>query len=169
MTKYYSNNNRPNPYAGAPIPISTSEDDVEEIICSSCRVINYQTRGDDYQHRCKHCGHTLDVKQVETADIVESESMDSHNETLVANLPDANDIYHNRKKVEPQGAFKAMMDRGIHLTSYTERSGDGRVLRSYSNSSSSHTYSDGSQRRSTSRPTRPTSDSDSNSDSGEQQ
>ena len=83
MTKYYSNNNknRPNPYADAPIPISTSEDDVEEIICPSCRVINYQTHGVDYDYRCTRCGHTLDVKQeVEAADIVESESMDSLNE-----------------------------------------------------------------------------------------
>jgi hypothetical protein len=116
-------------------------------------VINYQARDDDYEHSCKHCGHLLDVERVETADIVESESMDSHNETLISNLPDASDIYNNRRKVEPQGAFKAMMDRGIRITSYTERTGSGQVTRSYSDSS--HNYSSDKKIRAP-RPTRPT-------------
>jgi hypothetical protein len=154
LTKYYSNNHRPNPYADIPVPISTSEDDYDEIICSSCQVINYQVRGDDTERHCKHCGHTLDVNRVETADIVESESMDSHNETLISNLPDASDIYNNRKKVEPQGAFKAMMDRGIRITSYTQRSGDGHVTSSFNERSGSSISGAGQQRRSTPRPTK---------------
>jgi hypothetical protein len=167
-TKYYSNNNRPNPYADAPIPISTSEDDYEEeIICLSCRC-NTVIRGEDDDF-CTRCQRTFNVKQVETADIVESESMDSHNETLIANLPDALDAYNNRKKVEPQGAFAELQRKGsIRITSYTERSGSGQVTRSYSNSSGNHISSPtGLQRRSAPGPTRPTSNSNSDSEESE--
>jgi transposase-like protein len=170
MTKYYSNNNKPNPYADIPISIAASDDEDEEIMCPSCRVINYQTHGVDYEYRCTRCGHTLDVKQeVEAADIVESESMDSHNETLISNLPDPLDQYRTKRR-EVQGAFKTLQDKGIRLTSYTKRGGDGHVTRSWNDGSNSS--SDTQRRVSAPRPMitedrNSDSDSISNSDSEE--
>jgi hypothetical protein len=157
MTKSYPNNTRAKEYADRPIPISTSEDDEdEEIICPSCwcnTVIRVDS-GDDY---CSRCKHTVKVKrEVEAADIVESESMDSHNETLISNLPDPNESFYNRGKVEPQGAFKALQDRGIHVTSYTERGGDGRITRSWNEGSNSSAGSD--RKVSSQRPMRFTED-----------
>lgn len=62
--------------------------------------------------------------------------MDDNSETLISELPDAVDAYHKIRKVEPQSAFKALQDKGIHLTSFVERDGAGRITRSYSDSSS---------------------------------
>jgi hypothetical protein len=168
MTKYFKDNTKAKEYADRPIAIASSEDDYEEIICPSCRC-NTVVRYEDHNH-CSRCQYTFNVKQeVEAADIVESESMDSHNETLIANLPDASDIYNNRRKVEPQGAFAELQRKGsIRITSYTERDGSGRVLRSYSNSSGNHISSPtGLQRRSAPGPTRPTSNSNSDSEESE--
>ena len=116
-TKYYSNN-KPNPYADIPIFIAASNEDDEEpeIICPYCHC-NTVIRG-EYNDHCTRssCGHTFNVKQeVEAADIVESESMDSHNETLISNLPDPNESFYNRGKVEPQGAFRALIKKRISM------------------------------------------------------
>jgi hypothetical protein len=157
-TKYYNNNNRPKPYADRPIPISTSEDDYDDgaevLICPSCRC-NTVTRYDDHDH-CSRCQRTFNVKQeVESADIVESESMDSHNETLISNLPDPLDQYRS-KRHEVQGAFKTLQDKGIRITSYSQRSGEGHITSSWNERSGSSISDQGQQRRSTPRPTRPT-------------
>jgi hypothetical protein len=161
-TKYYSNT-KPNPYADIPISIAMPDNEDEEIICPSCRC-NTVIRGEDNDF-CTRCQRTFNVKQeVEAADIVESESMDSHNETLVANLPDANDAYNNRRKVEPQGAFKTLQDKGIRITSYIQRSGDGHVTSSFNERSGSSISGAGQQRRGTPGPTRPTSNSKSESE-----
>jgi hypothetical protein len=53
-----------------------------------------------------------DVKQeVEAADIIESESMDSHGETLISKPPDPNDAYFKVRKPEYQGGIKSLYDR----------------------------------------------------------
>jgi hypothetical protein len=87
---------------------------------------------------------------VDAADIIESESMDSHNETLISTaIPDPNDAYYKDKKPEYQGGIKSLYDRGIHITSYVEKSGDGRITNSWNDRSNS---SSDSQRRSAPRP-----------------
>jgi hypothetical protein len=121
MTKYFKDNTNAKEYADRPIAIATSEDDVEEIICTSCRVINYQTRGDDYEHSCKHCGYILDVRrEVEAADIIESESMDDNPQPLVSYGEDPNELYFKGKRPEYKGGFSELQGRGIHITAYTE-------------------------------------------------
>lgn len=55
--------------------------------------------------------------------------MDDNSETLISNLPDALDAYYRRGKVEPQGAFKALQDRGLKITNYTEKDGAGKPLK----------------------------------------
>ena len=157
-TKYYSNN-KPNPYADIPISITAfnEDDEDEEVICDQCQVINYQTRGAEYEYHCKHCGHTLNVKQeVEIANIVESESMDDNPEPLVSYGEDPDARFYKDKKPEYQGAFKALQDRGIHITSYTERSGDGRITSSWNDGSNSSAGSD--RKMSAPRPMRFTED-----------
>ena len=140
-TKFYRNN-KPNPYADIPVSISTNEDDEDDIYCPSCHC-NTLVGGDDGDYFCTRCQRTVIMKQeVEVADIVESESMDSHGETLGSHLPDPNDSFHRRGRVEPQGAFKALQDKGIRLTSYTERSGDGHVTSSWNDGSNSSSSSD---------------------------
>ena len=57
--------------------------------------------------------------------------------SLVAYAQDPNDAYYGKSKPEYRDTFKAMTDRGIHITSYTETSGDGLVTRSYSEPSNS--------------------------------
>jgi hypothetical protein len=82
-------------------------------------------------------------------------------ERLVAYPQDPDDAYCGKSKPEYRGTFNAMADRGIHITSYTETSGYGRVTRSYSESSKS---SPDSQRKiSAPKPFRESSDSDSES------
>jgi hypothetical protein len=55
--------------------------------------------------------------------------VDDNSETPISNLPDALDVYYNRGKVEPPGAFKALQDRGLKITNYTEKDGAGRPLK----------------------------------------
>jgi hypothetical protein len=55
--------------------------------------------------------------------------MDDNSETLISNLPDTLDVYYNRGKVEPQGSFKALKDRVLKITNYTEKDGAGRPLK----------------------------------------
>jgi hypothetical protein len=132
-TNYYRNNNRPNPYNDI-ISISPPEDDEDEY-CPSCHC-NTLVRYEDHIY-CSRCKHTFDIKQIDTADIVESESMDDNPEGLVSYTEDPDARFYNKGRVEPQGAFKALQDRGIRITSYIERSPSGRVTQSYSDSSSS--------------------------------
>ena len=47
-------------------------------------------------------------------------------EPCLSYLPDANPI---PKSVEPEGTFKALQDKGIKITHYEERAGDGRHLK----------------------------------------
>jgi uncharacterized CHY-type Zn-finger protein len=149
-TKYYSNNNKPNPYADAPVSVSTSEDDELEIICPSCRC-NTVVKYEDHDH-CSRCQHTFNVRregEVHAADIVESESMDDNPQPLVSYPEDPDARFYKAKKPEYQGAFKSLQDRGIHIISYTQRSGDG------SNSSS-----DSQRRISAPRPFKETKESE---------
>lgn len=151
MTKWYEKNHKNTGIRSTDTPISIAsareEKDDADIICLSCRC-NTVIRNESDDH-CTRCGHTFNVKQeVDAADIIESESMDSHNETLISNLPDALDAYYKDKKPEYQGGIKSLYDRGIHITSYVEKSGDGRITNSWNDGSNS---SD-SQRRSAPRP-----------------
>jgi hypothetical protein len=43
-------------------------------------------------------------------------------------VPDPTEVL-NKGKVEPQGAFKALQDRGIKITDYTETDGAGRTIK----------------------------------------
>jgi hypothetical protein len=43
-------------------------------------------------------------------------------------VPDPTDEFLNKGKVESQGAFKALQDRGIKITDYTETDEAGRQL-----------------------------------------
>jgi hypothetical protein len=44
-------------------------------------------------------------------------------------LPDPNKAFVNKDKTEPQGVFKALQDRGIKITDYTETDGAGHVIK----------------------------------------
>lgn len=159
MTKYSNNNIKAKEYADRPI-VATSEDDEPEEICPSCWC-NTVIKGEFNDYYCTRCKHSFNVKQeVEAADIIESESMDSHNETLVSNLPDANDTYYRKSKPEYQGAFSQLQGKGIRITSYVERDGAGRVTKSYSDGSYSSS-GDPQRKLSAPRPTRFTEDRDS--------
>jgi hypothetical protein len=137
-TNYFRNNNRPNPYNDI-VSISTPEDDEDEY-CPSCHC-NTLVKYEDHVY-CSRCKHTFDVKQVDTADIVESESMDDNPEPLVSYTEDPNARFYNRGRVQPQGAFKSLQDKGIRLTSYTERDGAGRVTSSWNAGTNSSSSSD---------------------------
>jgi hypothetical protein len=45
-------------------------------------------------------------------------------ETCLSYLPDANSI---PKNIEPKGAFRALKDRGLKITNYTEKDGAGNL------------------------------------------
>lgn len=130
MTKWSKENTKANQYSDRPIAIATSEDDEPEIICPSCHCNTVvKVESDDY---CTRCKHTFNVKQeveIATGKIVESDNMDDNSETLISNPPDALDAYYGRSKPEYQGAFKALQDRGLKITSYNETNGAGRVLK----------------------------------------
>lgn len=84
-----------------------------------------------------------DIRRMDVVDIPEDPE---DKEALVAYTPDANAAFHDSHKVEPQGTFKAMQDKGIHLTYYEERSGDNRLLRSFSDSSGYNSSSSGTRK-----------------------
>ena len=44
-------------------------------------------------------------------------------------VPDPTEEFLNKGKVEPQGAFKALQDRVIKITDYTETDGAGRTIK----------------------------------------
>ena len=71
-----------------------------------------------------------DKDEVETGKIIESDNMDDKSETLVSTaMPDPNEAFINKDKIEPKGAFKVLQDRGLKISSYTETGPDGKPLR----------------------------------------
>ena len=145
-TKYYNSTHKTGIRStDTPIPISTArfEEVNTDIYCPSCHC-NTVSRNESEDH-CYLCGHTFNVKQeVDTGNIVESDNMDDNNETLISNLPDALDAYYKDKEPEYHGGIKSLHDKGIHITSYTERTGDGHITSSWNDRSGS---SDSEQRR----------------------
>lgn len=134
-TKYYNDQHK-NKNIDLPVSIATSEEE-PDIYCSSCHC-NTIVKIDDNDDYCTRCQRSFYVKQeVEAADIVESESMDDNPEPLVSYAEDPNARFYKDKKPEYQGGIKSLYEKGIHITSYTERSGDGRITKSYTDRSGS--------------------------------
>lgn len=134
MTKWYNANHKNTGirYNDTPISIAAAREEKEDSdYCPSCHCNTVvKEESNDY---CTHCKHVFNVKrdkEVETGQIVESDNMDDNEETLVSTMtPDPNEEFLNRGKVEPQGGLKALQDRGLKITSYTETDGAGRVLK----------------------------------------
>jgi hypothetical protein len=123
--------------------------------------------GNDNDYYCTRCQRTVIVKQeVEAADIVESESMDDNPEPLVSYTEDPDARFYKAKTPEYQGGIRALSERGsIHITSYTERSGDRRITSSWNDGSNS---SDSQHKIRSPRPIRFTEDRNSDSEDSEE-
>jgi hypothetical protein len=126
-----------------------------------------QGRRDEYLNRINSTPISIDVPQ-EPKSLVSAKSKGPNTGGNVSYNPDPNDqfMHKNDPLHIPSGLYTLQQNGRIHITSDIIRAGDGRFLRSYSDSSGS-SRSDGSQRRSAPGPTRPTSDSNSNSTSEE--
>ena len=113
-----------------------------KIYCPKCQfdTVIHEENND----RCNRisCGAIFNIKQadekVETGIIVETDNMDVNADTLVSDkTPDVLKGYYGNSEPEYHGGLAELHSRGIHITSYTETGGDGRVTRSYSESSNS--------------------------------
>lgn len=121
----------------------------------------YEGSDEDPEYWCPYCHRNLTLVNRETgeykcsideipfypreddnvrrADILDIPEDPEDKEILISNTPDPLAGYYGPEKPEYQGAFKTLQDKGIHITSYTEKDGSGRIMNSWregSNSSS---------------------------------
>ena len=85
--------------------------------CNNCRF--NLTRISDSEYFCNHCKSsaypsTEEVRSKSRLSVPKERNTDA----LISYSPEPDDL--TRKPVEPQGAFKALRDRGIKITSYKE-------------------------------------------------
>ena len=132
MTKYYEEQQRieksRQQKEDAPIAISGeqfTESDKLQYYCNYCQCNLIKMSEEEWY--CNRCS----ISQFPTQEEVRSKSRIStplglNLEPCLSYLPDANPT---PKKVEPQGAFKTLQDRGLKITNYSERDGAGRVIK----------------------------------------
>jgi hypothetical protein len=115
----------------ADIPISISEEDTKPdsqiYFCSDCRRDLVLMNAEDGEYYCKTCSISSypDHEDVRTRSRL-STPIGLNLEPCLSYAPDANSI---PKHVEPEGAIKALKDKGIKITHYEERGGDGRPIK----------------------------------------
>jgi hypothetical protein len=122
-----------------------------------------QGRREEYRNRINETPISIDVPQ-EPKSLVSVKSKGPNVGGNVSYLPDANDqfMHKNDPPHIPSGLDTLQQTGRIHITSDIIRGGDGRILRSYTDGSHSSSSSD--RKISAPRPTRPTSDLNSNSE-----
>ena len=140
-TKWYNENHKNTiediMYADTPISIAAARqesNDRPKVYCPECQFDTIIKDGSGYRCTRESCRHTFDIKhedkKLQTGIIVENDNMDDNAETLVSTkTPDPDQAFYNKDNIEPQGAFKALQDRGIRITSYSETDGAGRPLK----------------------------------------
>ena len=127
MTKLY--NKKSNPYEDIPISIADqyTKEDNPQYFCSYCQRDLVLINAEDGEYYCKNCS----ISAYPEHEDVRSKSkittpLGLNLEPCLSYLPDANPI---PKSVEPEGTFKALQDKGIKITHYEERAGDGKHLK----------------------------------------
>ena len=126
MTKYFEGQNKierlRQQKADLPIAISGEEYTKPEKPRYYCNNCNYNlVKISENEWFCNHCKSSV----FPTSEEVRSKSRLSvptgrNTDSLISYSPEPDDL--TRKPVEPQGAFKALRDRGIKITSYKEES-----------------------------------------------
>ena len=117
------------------LPIAISGEKFEgaetpELICPSCWYITKQRYGVDHEYTCNHCGHISNPAQEELRTKSKLSVRGSRDkESRVAYPKDPNEDFFNKDNIEPQGAFKALQDRGLKITTYSEIGPNGRPLK----------------------------------------
>lgn len=132
MTKYYKDNFRTEIDKEVPIAIlgeKFTKKDKPRYICPECRLQLTRLSEEEYWCGRDHLSFYPNEDNIRTASKVSMPRTTEENPPLVAHGIDANEQYLNKDKVEPQGAFKLLQDRGLKITSYTETGSDGRPLK----------------------------------------
>jgi hypothetical protein len=128
MTKYY--NNKQNLDADSPIAISEEYSKPDnhgiEYVCNYCH-FNLTKMSENGEYYCNRCS----ISQYPDVEDVRSKSkittpIGMNLEPALSYLPDP-----NLKEANPEvkGTFKALQDKGIRITKYEERAGDGRPIK----------------------------------------
>ncbi|CAN5539996.1 hypothetical protein BH18THE2_BH18THE2_28500 [soil metagenome] len=129
-TKYYSGN-KPNPYADTPTPISDeyTKPDTIDFMCSycQCKLLKMSDEGEYYCNRCSISQYP-DVEDVRSKTRITT-PIGLNLEPCLSYAPDPNEAFFNDNNPKPEGAFKALKDRGLKITNYTEKDGAGRPLK----------------------------------------
>jgi hypothetical protein len=127
MTKTF--NRKPDPYADIPISISDEytkpDNNKVEYVCDYCHCS--MAKMSDQEWYCNRCSISQypDVESVRIKSKITT-PMGMNLEPCLSYAPDPNPV---PKHVEPEGAFKALKDKGIRIKNYSERGGDGRPLK----------------------------------------
>jgi hypothetical protein len=142
MTKYFDENikrqqQQPSNLNSGNVIINTEDyegDPVREWICPYCNYILYarKSRGEVDYHHCKvtidlGAGKAQERQAIE--DPNKSRVVDT--ETYAATTPGVEYFTEQiriKKPTELKGSFAAMAKRGIKITNYVERGGDGHIL-----------------------------------------
>lgn len=136
MTRYRSHESRTDKLRQqkADLPISVSaeefegeEEDKKEYICNHCRysLAKIDEAGEYY---CKHCSISSypEVENVRSKHKLVT-PIDLNTEPCLSYLPEPNDL--SKPEVEIKGGLKALQDRGLNITSYSETGSDGHMLK----------------------------------------
>lgn len=119
----------------ADLPISIAAEEFEgeedkdnkEYICKHCMrsLIKIHEDGEYY---CNHCSISVfpEVEDVRSKHKLVT-PIGLNLEPCLSYLPDPNEQFFKDKKPEIKGGLKALQDKGVRITSYTETGSDGRV------------------------------------------
>ena len=117
MTKTF---NRKSNDADTPLAISEeyTKEDTIDYICSycQCRLIKMSEDGEYYCNKCSISQYP-DVEDVQSKSKITT-PLGMNLEPALSYAPDPNPI---PKHIEPEGAFKALQDKGLKIKNYTEK------------------------------------------------
>lgn len=137
MTKHYPDNYRKKITEDTPVAIgkehtNTGAPGKKRFICPECRFPLTRLSEEEYYCNTDHLSFYPNEDNIRTANRVSMPRTAEENPPLVSTkVPDPNEQYLNKDKIEPQWGLKAMSESSstIRITSISEKDGAGRTIK----------------------------------------
>jgi|SRR5215204_2501128 len=102
------------------VNISGEDDNPSSYYCNYCNHLLILTNREEKSYFCNTC----EIESFPEKDSNRKKSklitLNQNTETLISSIPSGYENYKVKKKVEYKGGIKALADKGLKITSYTE-------------------------------------------------